>query len=74
MFTPKYRLEQFRQYTNRKKNKIDITELISGAEVAQNGWADKETEIQHDFLIGYRPSGILPDDTGRVQNQTGRTG
>ena len=36
IFTPKQWLERFRQYTKRK-HKMDITELIRGAEITQTG-------------------------------------
>ena len=48
-FTPERWLERFRQYMKRKY-KIDITELIRGAETTQNGWTGKESEIQKDFI------------------------
>ena len=43
IFTPKQWLETFRQYAKRK-HKMDITELIRGAEMTQTGWSGKETE------------------------------
>ena len=49
ILTPKQWLEKFRQYIKRKY-KIDNTELIRGAEMTRNGWTDKETEIQEDFI------------------------
>ena len=68
IFTPKQWLERFRQYTKRKY-KIDIAELIQGAEKTQNGWTDKEIEtLKKDFL----PRGLVPDDTGRLQHRTGQ--
>ena len=48
IFTPKQWLERFRQYTKRKY-KIDIGELIRGAEMTQSGWTDKDSGIQEDF-------------------------
>ena len=41
IFTPKQWLERFRQYTKRK-HKMDITELIRGAEMTQTGWSGKK--------------------------------
>ena len=49
IFTQKQWLESFRQYEKRK-HKIDITELIRGAQLTQTGWSGKETEIQEDFI------------------------
>ena len=57
MFTQKQWLEGFRQYTKRKY-KIDIAELIRGAEMTQNSWTDKETEIQEDFIRGIGPEAL----------------
>ena len=54
IFTPKQWLERLRQYTKRKY-KIDIAELIRGADVTQNGWTKKENEIQEDFIWGIVP-------------------
>ena len=51
IFTPKQWLGRFRQYAKRK-HKMDITELIRGAEMTQTGWAGKEAEIQEDFIWG----------------------
>ena len=51
IFTPKQWLERFRIYTKRTY-RIDITELIRGAEMTQNGYTEKETEIQEDFIWG----------------------
>ena len=51
ILTPKQGLERFRQYTKRK-HKIDITELIRGFEMTQNGWTEKGTEVQEDFTWG----------------------
>ena len=47
IFTPKQRLERFRQYTKRK-HKMDITELIRGVGITQIGWSGKK--IQEDFI------------------------
>ena len=57
IFTLKQWLERFRQYAKRK-HKIDITELIRGAEMTQIGWSDKETEIQEDFIWGIGPEAL----------------
>ena len=57
IFTPKQWLERFRQYTKRKY-KMDITELIRGAEMTQNGWTGKEAEIQEDFIWGVGPEAL----------------
>ena len=57
IFTPKQWLERFRQYTKRKY-KMDITELIRGAEMNQNGWTGKEAEIQEDFIWGVGPEAL----------------
>ena len=57
IFTPKQWLERFRQYTKRK-HKIDITELIRGVEMTQNGWTGKEAEIQEDFIWGVAPEAL----------------
>ena len=65
IFTPKQWLERFRQYAKRK-HKIDITELIRGAEMTQTGWAGKETEVQEDFIWG-----ILLVETDRIRNTRG---
>ena len=45
IFTPKQWLERFRQNTKRKY-KIDITELIRGAEMTQNGWTKKKQKYK----------------------------
>ena len=47
IFTPKQWLERFRQYTKRK-HKMDIIELLQGAEITQTGWSGKEAEIQEE--------------------------
>ena len=57
IFTPKQWLERFRQYTKRK-HKIDITKLIRGVEMTQNGWTGKEAEIQEDFIWGVGPEAL----------------
>ena len=57
IFTPKQWLERFRQYAKRK-HKMDITELIRGAEMTQTGWSGKETEIQEDFIWGIGPEAL----------------
>ena len=57
IFTPKQWFERFRQYTKRKY-KMDITELIRGAEMTQNGWTGKEAEIQEDFIWGVGPEAL----------------
>ena len=57
IYTPKQWLERFRQYT-RSKHKIDITELLCEAEMTQNGWTGKETEIQGDFKWGIDPKAL----------------
>ena len=51
IFTPKQWLERFRQYAKRK-HKMDITELIRGAEMTQTGWTGKEAEVQEAFIWG----------------------
>ena len=48
IFTPILWLERFRQYTKRK-HKIDISELIRGAEMTQN------TGIKEDFIWSIGP-------------------
>ena len=55
--TSKEWLERLRQYTKRKY-KIDITEMIRGAEMTQNGWTDRETEIHEDFIWGMDPEAL----------------
>ena len=57
IFTLKQWLERFRQNTKRK-NKMDITELIRGAEITQTGWSGKEAEIQEDFIWGIGPEAL----------------
>ena len=57
IFTPRQWLERFRQYTKRK-HKMDITELIRGAEITQTGWSAKEAEIQEDFIWGIGPEAL----------------
>ena len=57
IFTPKQWLERFRQYAKRK-HKMDITEMIRGAEMAQTGWSGKETEIQEEFIWGIGPEAL----------------
>ena len=57
IFTPKQWLERFRQYTKRK-HKMDISELIRGAETTQTGWSGKETDIQEDFIWGIGPEAL----------------
>ena len=69
MFTPKQWLESFQQNT-KGKYQMDNTERIRGAQITQNGWTDKETEVQN-FIWGIGPEALLPNDMGRVQNRTG---
>ena len=57
IFTPKQWLERFRQYTKRK-HKMDISELIRGAEMTQTGWSGKEPDIQEDFKWGIGPEAL----------------
>ena len=57
IFTPKQWLEKFRQYAKRK-HKMDITELIRGAEMTQTGWTGKEAEIQEDLIWGIGPEAL----------------
>ena len=57
IFTPKQWLERFRQYTKRK-HKIDIAEIIRGADMTQNDLAKKETQIQEDFIWGIGPEAL----------------
>ena len=57
IFTPKQWLERFRQYAKRK-HKMDITELIRGAEMTQTGWTGKEAEIQEDFIWEIGPEAL----------------
>ena len=40
------------------KHKNDITELLRGAGMTQNGWTGKETEIQEDFIWGTGPEAL----------------
>ena len=54
IFTPKQWLEKFRQYTKRK-HKMDIAEIIRGAEITQTDWSGKEAEVQEDFIWGIGP-------------------
>ena len=68
IFTPKQWFERFRQNTNRK-HKMDIIQLIRGAEITQTGWSGKEAEIQKDF-IGDRPRSTISNDTSEVQNRS----
>ena len=37
---------------------MDITEVIRGAEMTQTGWAEKEAEIQEDFIWGIGPEAL----------------
>ena len=57
IFTPKQWLERFRQYTKRK-HKMEITELIRGAEITQTGRSAKEAEIQENFIWGIGPEAL----------------
>ena len=41
--------------------------MLQGAEMTQNGWTGKETEIQEDFKWGI---GFVSNDTDRIQNRT----
>ena len=68
IYTPKQWLERFRQYT-KIKHKIDITELLRGAEMTQNGWTGKETDTRR-LYMGHRPRSTVSNDTGRIQNRT----
>ena len=54
VFTPKQRLERFRQFTKRE-HKIDITPLIKGEDVTETGWTGKEKAIQKGFIWGVGP-------------------
>ena len=67
IFTPKQWLERFRQYAKRK-HKMDITELIRGAEMTQTGWSGKETEIQENFIWGIGPEALY--QMTRAENKT----
>ena len=51
IFTPKQWLERLLQYTKRNY-KMDIAELIRGAEMTQSNWATQESQIQDDFVWG----------------------
>ena len=57
IFTPKQGLERFRQYTKRK-NKMDIAELIRGEKMTQTDGATKENQIQDDFVWGIGPEAL----------------
>ena len=48
IFTPKQWLKRFRQYTKRK-HKMDITELIRGAEITRTGWSGKKPKSKKTF-------------------------
>ena len=56
IYTLKQWLERFRHNTKRK-HKIDIAEVIRGAEMTQTGW-QKQTEIQEDFIWGIEPEAL----------------
>ena len=62
--TPKQWLKRFRQYTKRKY-KIDIADLIRGADVTQNDWTEKKLEYKK---ISYGVS-----DTDRQSTRQKRT-
>ena len=57
IFTQKQWLERFRQYT-KTQHKMDIAELIRGAEITQTGWSGKKAEIQEDFIWGIGPEAL----------------
>ena len=57
IFTPKQCLERLRQYTKRKY-KMDIAELIRGAEMTQADWATNGNQIQDDFVWGIGPEAL----------------
>ena len=42
----------------KRKHKIDIAELMRGAEMTQTGWPKKQTEIQEDFTWGIGPEAL----------------
>ena len=50
IYTLKQWLERVRQYTKRKR-KVDIAEVVRGAELARSGW-QKQIEIERDFIWG----------------------
>ena len=56
-YTLKQWLERIRRYTKRKY-KIDIPELIRGAEMTQTGWLEKQTELQEVFIWGIGPEAL----------------
>ena len=45
IFTPEQWLERFRQYT-KMKYRIDLTEIIRGAEMTHNGWTDEKVKYK----------------------------
>ena len=72
IFTPKQCLERFRQYAKRK-HKMDITELIRGAEMTQTGWSGKETEIQEDFIWGIGPEALYQMTRAEYKTEPDKT-
>ena len=67
IFTPKQRLERFREYTKRKY-KMDIAELVQGEEMTQADWATNTRR----FCMGYWPRSSIPNDKSRIQDRAGQ--
>ena len=67
IFTPEQWLERFWQHIKRK-HKMDIAELIRGAEITQTGWSGKEAEFQEDFIWGIGPEALY--QTTRAEYKT----
>ena len=64
IFTPKQWLERFRQYAKRK-HKMDITELIRGAEMT-NRLGRKRSRNPRRLHMGNRHRSFIPNDTSGV--------
>ena len=54
IFTPRQKLERFRQFTKRE-HKIDIIPLLKGEDITDTEWTGNETAIQEDFFWGVDP-------------------
>ena len=57
VITPKQWLERFRQFCKRE-HKLDITPLLKGEDVTENGLTGKAQAIQEEFIWGVGPEAL----------------
>ena len=71
ILTPKQWLERFRHYTKRK-DKMDIAELIQGEKMMQNEGATKENQLQDDFVWGIGPEALYQMTRAEYKTDPGK--